>query len=119
MVSRFDVDPVGADEFLVCAQGALAALAARPGYHSGRVGRSLDDPRLWTVTTAWANVGSYRRALSAYEVKVGAAPLLALSRDEPSSFETLVYDDGVAPVLASSDRATDQPEPESRGEHTR
>ncbi|MDQ3455494.1 MAG: antibiotic biosynthesis monooxygenase, partial [Actinomycetota bacterium] len=84
---------------------ALAALAARPGYRSGRVGRSLDEPTIWTITTAWAGVGVYRRALSAYDVKVGAAPLLALARDEPSAFETLVYDDGVEVITADSDRA--------------
>lgn len=105
VVSRFDVDPTGAAEFLIRSQAALGALAARPGYHSGRVGRSLDDPSLWTITTAWENVGTYRRALSDFEVKVHAATLLGLARDEPSSYETLVYDDGVQTVTATSDRA--------------
>lgn len=110
VVSRFDVDPAEAEEFLARARTALAALAARPGYRTGRVGRSLDDPSLWTVTTAWANVGAYRRALSAYDVKVTAAPLLGLARDEPSSFETLLYDDGIDTVEQDSDLA----EPEAR-----
>lgn len=119
VVSRFDVEPDGADDFLADAQVALAALAARPGYRSGRVGRSLDVPSVWTITTAWEGVGAYRRALSAYDVKVGAAPLLGLARDEPSAFETLLYDDGVAPITATSDRASDAREPGSWGGHPR
>ena len=109
VVSRFDVPADEAESFLARARAAVAALAARPGYRSGRIGRSMDDPTLWTLTSAWEGVGAYRRALSAYDVKVGAAPLLALARDEPSSFETLVYDDGVAVVVATSDRAEQEP----------
>ncbi len=105
VVSRFDIDPAESADFLDRAQSALAAFAARPGYRSGRVGRSLDDPALWTITTAWENVGAYRRALSDFDVKIHAATLLGLARDEPSSFETLVYDDGVQTVTAASDRA--------------
>jgi hypothetical protein len=32
-------------------------------------------------------VGSYRRALSAYDVKVTAVPLLSQAIDEPSAYE--------------------------------
>lgn len=115
VVSRFDVEPAEADDFLSRAQVALTALAARPGYRSGRVGRSLDEPTVWTVTTAWEGVGAYRRALSAYDVKVAAAPLLALARDEPSSFETLLYDDGVQAIATASDRARDERGAGNRG----
>lgn len=104
VVSRFDVEPTAAEDFLVRAQAAVAAFAARPGYRSGRVGRSLDDPSLWTIITTWENVGSYRRALSGFDVKVHAATLLGSARDEPSSFETLLHDDGVVTVTATSDR---------------
>ena len=69
------------------AQGALDALAARPGYVGGLLGRNLDDPGLWLLTTTWADVGSYRRALSAYDVKVAAVPLLSRAVDEPSAYE--------------------------------
>jgi hypothetical protein len=34
-------------------------------------------------------VGSYRRALSSYDVKVTAVPLLSLAYDEPSAFEVM------------------------------
>jgi len=119
VVSRFDVDPAEAGDFVERARGALAALAARPGYRSGRVGRSLDEPTVWSIITAWEGVGAYRRALSAYDVKIGAAPLLALARDEPSSFETLLSDDGIHAISATSDRASDTREPGSRGEPAR
>jgi hypothetical protein len=45
--------------------------------------------------TEWTGVGAYRRSLSAYDVKVDAAPLLSLGRDEPSAFE-LLWADGDA-----------------------
>ena len=109
VVSRFSVDPAGQERFAADARVALDALAERSGYLSGRVGRSVDDPAEWTVVTEWDGVGAYRRALSAYDVKVRAAPLLARSRDEPSAYEVLVARDGAAgaAVVTASDRAAD------------
>jgi hypothetical protein len=51
------------------------------------VGRNLDDPTLWLLTTRWENVGAYRRALSSYDVKLNAVPLLSRAVDEPSAYE--------------------------------
>lgn len=96
VVSRFDVPEAGAETFLEQARAALAAFAARPGYVRGRVGRAADDPTAWVLTTEWEGVGAYRRSLSAYDVKVEAAPLLAQGRDEPSAFEVLLSDEGSA-----------------------
>jgi len=90
VVTRFDVPEGESASFLPRAQAALAAFAARPGYVRGRVGRAADDPSAWLLTTEWTGVGAYRRSLSAYDVKVDAAPLLSLGRDEPSAFEVLV-----------------------------
>ena len=104
VVTRFDVPEGESAAFLPKAQAALAAFAARPGYVRGRIGRAADDPTLWVLTTEWVGVGAYRRSLSAYDVKVDAAPLLSLGRDEPSAFELLVQD-GDAP--AASGRAVD------------
>lgn len=70
-------------------EGALVALAQRPGYVGGTIGRNVDEPDLWVLTTTWENVGSYRRALSSYDVKVTAVPLLSQAIDEPSAYETL------------------------------
>ncbi|MDQ1687038.1 MAG: hypothetical protein QOK42_13, partial [Frankiaceae bacterium] len=40
--------------------------------------------------TEWRDVGSYRRGMSGYEVKVQAWPLLAEALPEPSAYEVLV-----------------------------
>jgi quinol monooxygenase YgiN len=103
VVTRFEVPDVDAEAFLPKAQAALAAFAARPGYVRGRVGRATDDPSAWILTTEWVGVGAYRRSLSSYDVKVDAAPLLSLGRDEASAFEILLADEGAS----RSDRAAD------------
>ena len=59
------------------------------------------------LTTEWEGVGAYRRSLSAYDVKVDAAPLLARGRDEPSAFEVLLSDDGGAPSRRAAGRGAD------------
>jgi quinol monooxygenase YgiN len=108
VVTRFEVPEADSDEFLVLARTALAAFAARDGYLRGRIGRAADDPRAWVLTTEWAGVGAYRRSLSSYDVKVGAAPLLARGRNEPSAFELLVRDgDAHESDVRESDRASD------------
>ncbi len=65
-----------------------ALLAAKPGYVDGWIGRNLDDPDLWTLTTRWEHVGSYRRALSSYELKL-QMPVLMRAIDEPSAYEVV------------------------------
>ena len=95
VVTRYRVaDPGPADHgsaaFLTEARAALAALAERPGFRSGRIGRAADDPAMWVLVTEWEHVGAYRRALSAYEVKVHAVPLLSRAVDEPSAYEVVV-----------------------------
>jgi hypothetical protein len=100
VVTRYAVGLDGGAEFLDRARTALAALAARPGWRSGRIGRATDDGGLWVLATEWDSVGAYRRALSAYEVKLEAVPLLSLAVDEVSAFEVLVAEglgsDGLA-----------------------
>jgi hypothetical protein len=39
------------------------------------------------LTTRWHGAGSYRRALSAYDVKLTAVPVLGRALDEPSAYE--------------------------------
>lgn len=94
VISRFTVGEAAAAVFLGRARAALDAFAARPGFRRGRVGRSADDPALWAITTEWDGVGAFRRSLSAYDVKLHAAPLLAESLDEPSAYEVLVALEG-------------------------
>ena len=90
VVNRFRVQLSDQDEFRPRLQAALDTLAARPGHVAGSIGRNLDDPELWVLHTQWADVGSYRRALSAYDVKLNAVPVLAHALDEPSAYETVV-----------------------------
>ncbi|MCZ2857327.1 antibiotic biosynthesis monooxygenase family protein [Blastococcus sp. VKM Ac-2987] len=76
--------PVLADEVA----RLLAALAGRPGFRDGEVGRSADEPGLWALVTRWDGVGSYRRALSASEVKIAGAPVWVHAVDEPGVYLT-------------------------------
>jgi quinol monooxygenase YgiN len=89
VVSRFRVPEDEAEEFRADLERALGVLAQQKGYADGQLGRNLDDPMLWTMVTRWRDVGSYRRALSSYDVKVGAVPLLSRAIDEPSAYEQL------------------------------
>lgn len=89
VVTRYRVSEEEQPVFRADAETALAALAARPGYVDGTLGRNLDDPGLWTLVTRWENVGTYRRALSSYDVKLLAVPLLSRALDEPSAYEAV------------------------------
>ena len=118
VVNRFRVDDGDAAAFAEDVARAHALLAARPGYVGGAVGRNLDDPTLWVLETRWADVGSYRRALSAYDVKLGAVPLLSRALDEPSAFEVL-GDEGAsalneAVLATSAEPASPADRPEER-----
>lgn len=107
VINRFTVSAATAEEFTARAHRALAALAARPGYLSGRLARALDEPDAWCLVTEWESVGSYRRALGGFEVKLHATPLLAQSLDEPSAYEPLAEAaPGGAVTVRASDRAT-------------
>lgn len=89
VMNRFVIDEDRSEEFAGRAHAALAALAACPGFVTGRLTRALDEPSHWCLVTRWESVGSYRRALGAFQVKMAAVPLLAESVDEPSAYETL------------------------------
>jgi heme oxygenase (mycobilin-producing) len=95
VLTRYVVDdPAGdgsaGEAFRLRARDALEALTAQPGCRAGHVGRALDDPRRWVLQTQWDTVGAYRRALSAYDVKVRAVPLMYSQVDEATAYEALV-----------------------------
>lgn len=90
VVTRYVVPLDEAAAFHGLARAALQALTARPGCTSGYLGRSVDDPTMWTLTTTWGSTGDYRRALGAYDVKVHAVPLMYRALDEPTAYEPLV-----------------------------
>jgi hypothetical protein len=66
---------------------AQSVLAAQKGCVEGRLGRNVDDPDLWVLETIWQGPGAYRRALSAYDVKVEAWGVLGQAVDEPTAYE--------------------------------
>jgi hypothetical protein len=103
-VTHFHSDHV---DFARRAQEALTALSARPGFVRGTLGRSTDDDGAWVLLTEWENVGSYRRALGNYDVKLRATPLLGEALELPSSFESLAdVSPGGETVVHASDRET-------------
>ena len=87
VVNRFRVPEPEGEQFREVLHRAHSALAERPGYEHGTIGRNVDDPELWVLTTTWEHVGAYRRALSAYDVKLHAVPTLSRALDEPSAYE--------------------------------
>jgi quinol monooxygenase YgiN len=89
VVNRFRVPVEDGEAFRAELASAHSALAERPGYVDGQVGRNLDDPTLWVLTTRWEHVGAYRRALSSYDVKLNAVPVLSRAVDEPSAYEVV------------------------------
>jgi hypothetical protein len=101
VLTRFVVEPGDEAAFRGDAAAALRALAERPGWRGGRLGRAIDDARGWLLVTEWESVGAYRRALGCFDVKMYATPLLARAVAEPSAYET--FDDANDP----SDRAAD------------
>ncbi|HLR84349.1 MAG TPA: antibiotic biosynthesis monooxygenase [Nocardioidaceae bacterium] len=89
VVTRYHVAPGDGPSFATRAHAALDALSKQRGYRTGGVGRNVDDESLWTLTTLWDDTGSYRRALSATDVKLAAVPLLSEAIAEPSAYEQL------------------------------
>ena len=88
VLNRFRNDSA---EFPSSARAAIAALAACTGFVDAHLGQSTDEPDLRTITTRWVSVGAYRRALSNFEVKMTAVPLLSTAIDEPSAYEVVHY----------------------------
>lgn len=89
MVNRFRVPEGEGAAFATDLAEALALLAERPGHRDGTIGRNVDDPELWVLTTTWENVGAYRRALSWYDVRLRVWPVLARAIEEPSAYEVV------------------------------
>ena len=103
-----DLGDLGDSDFADRARRALDVLAACRGFVRGSVGRSTDDAGAWVIVCEWTNIGSYRRALGKYDVRMSAAPLLAQALDIPSAFEQLVDVDAAGTTTGrASDRAID------------
>ena len=87
VVNRFRVPAEQQDRFRQDLHAAAEVLGRQTGFARSRIGRNTDDPELWLLTTEWEGVGAYRRALSAYDVKLTAVPVLSRAIDEPSAYE--------------------------------
>ncbi len=87
VLNRFRVPEAQTLGFVAQADDAIRLLRERPGCVSVDFGRNLDQPELWTITSRWQNVGSYRRALQGDESKMVVVPLLSLAVDEPSAYD--------------------------------
>ena len=87
VVNRFSVPEEQAAEFRRDLERARVALSKRPGHLSSAIGRNVDDPTLWALVTTWEHVGAYRRALSAYDVKLHAVPVVRRAIEEPSAYQ--------------------------------
>lgn len=97
MISRFRYDADLSERAKAELDTCLSKLGERPGFVSGTVGRAMDDPTLWVLQTSWQDVGSYRRALSAYDIKATVVPLLSYAVDEPSAYEVIVGEGATEP----------------------
>lgn len=87
VLTRFRVPEPASDDFVTRARAAIAVLETKPGLESIDFGRNIDDAELWTLTTRWTNVGSYRRALNGMESKMVVVPMLSEAIDEPSAYD--------------------------------
>jgi hypothetical protein len=95
-------------DYLDRLRALLGALAEGRGWQRGSIGRAADDERAWALVTEWDTVGSYRRALGSYQVKMIGTPLMADVLDIPGAFEVLVSASPEAgETVQLSDRAAD------------
>ncbi|WP_250290626.1 antibiotic biosynthesis monooxygenase family protein [Frankia sp. CiP1_Cm_nod1] len=109
VVTRLRVPAEDAAAFRERAERTLAVLAGARGYRSARLGRAVDDPELWIITSEWDGVGAWRRALGAFDVRMELTPLMAYAVDEPGAFEVLLAHEAAGgPVRrGGSDLASD------------
>ena len=106
VVSRYRVES-DRTQWLAQMRAALAVLGESTGFLRGQIAQATDDGALMVVSTSWANVGAYRKALSRFEVKAQVIPLLSSAIDEPSAFEAVVALDETGEHLFSSGLAAD------------
>ena len=98
VITRYSVPEADTEAFRADAAKAAEVLSRRPGYRGHRLGRAADDPALWTMVTEWDGAGYYRRALSDFDVKIHAVPLLSRALDEPTAFEIVDAQRPAAPA---------------------
>ncbi len=102
VISRFRYDVDLADQAQTDLESCVRDLSACAGFVDATVGRALDDPTLWMLSTSWENVGAYRRALSSFDIKMNVVPLLSYAVDEPSAYEVISGEGATEPNEAKS-----------------
>ena len=87
----------GADGVVTNARELLSTLHARPGFLGGTLAQSVEDDGGVVVIARFADLGSWRRALGAPEVKLVATPLLGAAGDPTSPAATYEVLEEVGP----------------------
>lgn len=91
LICRFVVDPAEVEDFVARTHRALGLLTAQPGCLGGQLGRSPDEVTRWVLVVRFESVVAYRRALSPFEVREHAVPLLSAAlTGEPGGYEVLI-----------------------------
>ncbi|QFG25683.1 antibiotic biosynthesis monooxygenase [Actinomadura sp. WMMB 499] len=88
-ITRYRVPGAEADGFAARMSAVLTALSASPGFRTGRLARTVDEPVLWALVTEWDGAGFYRRALGVPAVRMEFIPLAAYAVDEPGAYEVV------------------------------
>ncbi len=88
-------------------RAAIALLSTKVGFINAHLARAIDDPELIILQLGWDTVGSYRRALSSYDVKVEVVPVMSQAIDEPTAFEVLHFRDASGVIDAPGALAAD------------
>ena len=88
-------------------RASVALLSTKVGFINAHMARAIDEPELIVLQLGWDTVGSYRRALSAYDVKVQVVPVISQALDEPTAFEVLHFRDAGGAVDAPGALAAD------------
>jgi quinol monooxygenase YgiN len=107
VISRFCVPEAERATFLCAADRAMETLTEQAGCLAADLAQATDDPDLLLLRTEWAGIGAYRRALSSFDVKIHAVPLLSTGIDEPSAFESIRHWDGEEFITQASGLAAD------------
>lgn len=89
VVSRHRVEPADRERFVADAREAVAVLARQAGFVCASLAQATDEGDLFLIRSEWRDVGAYRRALSSFDVKMHAVPLLSTAVDESSAFEVV------------------------------
>lgn len=88
-ITRYRVPESEAEAFAAELGAILESLSGAPGYRTGRIGRTVDDPTRWALITEWDGAGHYRRGIGLPQVRMRLIPLSALAVDEPGAYEII------------------------------